>query len=63
MDLQVDELTGVYKRETFVRLLDRIIREECEASAVGDKRRVQHFSLLFIEINKFKPRFPTSPPA
>ncbi len=54
VDLQVDELTGVYNRETFVRLIDRTIREACEANAVSDKSRVQHFSLLFIDINKFK---------
>lgn len=54
VDLQVDELTGVYNRETFVRLLDRTIREAREANAVGDKNIMQHFSVLFIDINKFK---------
>ncbi len=48
IDLQVDELTGVYNRETFVRLLDRTIRE---ARAGGE---MQGFSLLFIDMDKFK---------
>ena len=57
IDLQVDELTGVYNRETFVRLLDRIIRETRDISmesAPGEKYSMQSFSVLFIDINKFK---------
>jgi diguanylate cyclase (GGDEF)-like protein len=48
IDLQVDELTGVYNRETFVRLLDRTIRE------ARDGGSMQNFSLLFIDMDKFK---------
>lgn len=48
VDLQVDELTGVYNRETFVRLLDRTIRE------ARDGGGTQNFSLLFIDMDKFK---------
>jgi diguanylate cyclase (GGDEF)-like protein len=48
IDLQVDELTGVYNRETFVRLLDRTIRE------MRDGGGMQNFSVLFIDMDKFK---------
>ena len=57
IDLQVDELTGVYNRETFVRLLERIIRESHDAfveSASPEKQAMQSFSILFIDMNKFK---------
>ncbi len=57
VDLQVDELTGVYNRETFVRLLDRTIREarsSHDANTTGEKNAMQNFSVLFIDMNKFK---------
>jgi diguanylate cyclase (GGDEF)-like protein len=57
VDLQVDELTGVYNRETFVRLLERTIREANDThidNASAHKQAIQNFSVLFIDINKFK---------
>ncbi len=54
VDLQVDELTGVYNRETFVRLLDRTIREARNAGIANAKDVMQHFSVLFIDMDKFK---------
>jgi diguanylate cyclase (GGDEF)-like protein len=48
VDLQVDELTGTYNRETFARLLDRRIRE---ARATEN---ATSFSVLFIDTDRFK---------
>jgi diguanylate cyclase (GGDEF)-like protein len=48
IDLQVDELTGTFNRETFARLLDRRIRE----ARATDNATL--FSVLFIDTDRFK---------
>lgn len=57
IDLQVDEMTGVYNRETFMRLLYRLIREIHDASikiVSPEKLAMRSFSILFVDKNKFK---------
>lgn len=48
LDLQTDELTGVYNRETFVRVLDRRLRE------IQQHPMPEHCGVLFVDLNDFK---------
>jgi diguanylate cyclase (GGDEF)-like protein len=50
LDLQTDELTGVFNRETFTRVLDRRLRETQQP---GNNRQ-PHFGIVFIDLNDFK---------
>jgi diguanylate cyclase (GGDEF)-like protein len=52
IDLQVDELTGTFNRETFARLLDRRIRES--RASGGESSNSAVFSVLFIDTDRFK---------
>jgi diguanylate cyclase (GGDEF)-like protein len=56
IDLQVDELTGTFNRETFARLLDRRIREARKIESAGDSANNGGaiFSVLFIDTDRFK---------
>jgi diguanylate cyclase (GGDEF)-like protein len=60
IDLQVDELTGTFNRETFARLLDRRIREARASGSVSDgvsgsaPNGGAIFSVLFIDTDRFK---------
>jgi diguanylate cyclase (GGDEF)-like protein len=56
VDLQVDELTGTFNRETFARLLDRRIREARTIESAGGSASNGGaiFSVLFIDTDRFK---------
>lgn len=49
LDLQTDELTGVFNRETFVRVLDRRLREAPQQKPVAP-----HIGVVFVDLNDFK---------
>jgi diguanylate cyclase (GGDEF)-like protein len=50
LDLQTDELTGAFNRETFTRVLDRKLREAQQANAGNASR----FGIVFIDLKDFK---------
>jgi diguanylate cyclase (GGDEF)-like protein len=56
IDLQVDELTGTFNRETFARLLDRRIREARASDSMSGSTAGGGaiFSVLFIDTDRFK---------